>query len=152
MPRANTEKPGSKKIPSASPSKLGTGVDDLVLFGDVESYKYVFVSSQRKLISLSVPDSILVKLQAYPGGVSKFLEDTVASFNGDLRTLVEASIKFVEGRRTRAPSDPARNASVRVLPGTFSKIQQIHSALSSIRGMSRAKVLAGMVQLGLEKI
>lgn len=122
---------------------------DLVLHGDIESLKYVFVNSQRRLISTSVSDSILAKLQAYPGGVSRFFEDAVASFDGDLRALVEAAVVFVEDRRYRAPGDPARNASGRVLPATFDKIQKIHAALTGIRGMSRAKVLAGLIQLQL---
>ena len=70
--------------------------DDLVLHGDIESLKFVFINSQRRLISTSVPDSILAKLQGYPGGVSRFFEDAVAAFDGDLRALVEAAVVFVE--------------------------------------------------------
>jgi hypothetical protein len=126
--------------------------DDLVLYGDIESLKYVFINSKRRLISTSMPDSILVKLQAYPGGVSKFFEDAITSFNGDLRALVEAAVVFVENRRYQSPEDPARNASVRVLPATFEKVQKIHAALASIRGMSRAKVISGLLQLHLASL
>jgi len=122
-----------------------------VLYGDVESLKDAFSHSQRRLISASVPDSILVKLQAYPGGVSRFYEDAVSAFDGDLRALVEAAVQFVENRRLRAPEDPARNASARVLPTTFDKIQKIHTALAGIRGMSRSKVLTGLVQFYMNK-
>jgi hypothetical protein len=150
MPRSNTQKPSGKEPPSASPSSADSKADDLVLYGDIESLKFVFINTQRKLISASVPDSVLIKLQAYPGGVSRFFEDAVSEFNGDLRALIEASVQFVEERRIRAPEDPARNASVRVLPDTFNKIQKINAALTSIRGMSRAKVIAGLIQLKLD--
>ena len=124
MPRSNTQKPSGKEPSSATPPKADSRADDLVLYGDIEPLKFVFINAQRKLISASVPDSVLIKLQAYPGGVSRFLEDAVSEFNGDLRALVEASVTFVDERRARAPSDPARNASVRVLPDVFAKIQR----------------------------
>jgi len=151
MPRPNTKKFNIIEDAQDPTPKDTSGIDDLVLYGDIESLKYVFVNSQRKLISTSVPDSFLVKIQAYPGGMSRFFEDAVTEFNGDLRALVEASVQFVEERRARAPSDPPRNASVRVLPETFTKIQKVHAALGSIRGMSRAKVLAGLIQLLLNR-
>ena len=149
MPPSNTQRSGSRKAINdpLSPEKPKT--DDLVLYGDIEPLKFVFINSKRRLISTSMPDSILIKLQAYPGGVSRFFEDAIASFDGDLRSLVEAAVVFVENRRYQAPEDPARNASVRVPPETFEKIQKIHAALSSIRGMSRAKVISGLIQLFL---
>ena len=149
MPPSNTQRPGSRKA-TGEPSPIpNPQQDDLVLYGDIESLKFVFLNSKRRLISASVPDSILVKLQDYPGGVSHFFEDAVAAFDGDLRALVEAAVVFVENRRYQAPEDPARNASVRVTPATFEKIQKILDALIGIRGMSRAKVLAGLIQLHL---
>lgn len=147
LPRTNTHHPKAAKTPGRPPQPSKTGADDLVLYGDVESLRDAFRNAQRRLISASVPDSILVKLQAYPGGVSHFLEDAVASFDGDLRALVEAAVVFVENRRLRAPEDPARNASARVLPSTFDKIKRIHAALAGVRGMSRAKVLVGLLWL-----
>jgi hypothetical protein len=96
-----------------------------------------------------VPDSVYQKLQNHPGGVSYFIEDAVASFDGDLNALVAAAVVFVDNRRFRASTDPPRNASGRILPTTFAKIQQIQDALSGIRGMSRAKVVAGLIHLHL---
>lgn len=151
MPPLNAKRCGSQKATSPPSPTPKPQADDLVLHGNIESLKFVFVTSQRRLISTSVPDSILSRLQAYPGGVSSFFEDAVAAFDGDLRALVEAAVLFVENRRYQTPEDPARNASGRVLPATFEKIQKIHAALVAIRGMSRAKVLAGLIQLKLSK-
>ncbi len=149
MPRPDTQKPGREKDTSRNLPTPNQDKESLVLYGDIAEYKYAFVSSQKKLISLSVRDSILVRLQAYPGGVTRFFEDAITEFSGDLRALIEASIKFVDERRTLALDDPARNASVRVHPSTYEKVQKIHAALHEIRGMSRAKVIAGLVNLKL---
>jgi hypothetical protein len=99
-----------------------------------------------------VPDSIYQKLQKHPGGISGFYEEAVTSFDGDLVALVNASVTFVEVRRFRAGMDPPRNASGRVQPSTFMKIQKIEASLTEIRGISRAKVVAGLVQLFLETL
>lgn len=149
LPRTNTHKPIDPKTTGRPSQPSRSGADDLVLFGDVEALKDAFRNAHRRMISASVPDSILMKLQGYPGGVSRFLEDAVAAFDGDLKTLVEAAVVFVENRRLRAPEDPARNASARVLPSTFDKIQKIHAALACVRGMSRAKVLSGLIGMKL---
>jgi len=150
MPRHNTQKFDKVDDPKGLHQEEDNIANDLVLYGDIESLKFVFINSQKKLISTSVSDSILIKIQAYPGGMSRFFEDAVAEFTGDLRALVVASVQFVDERRGRASEDPARNASVRVLPATFERIQKIHNALATVRGMSRAKVLAGLVQLKLK--
>jgi hypothetical protein len=147
MPPSNAQKPGKKKpkgesLPVAVPS---TG--DLVLRGDLTGLTFAFVGRPRRLVTCPVPDSVYQKLQNHPGGVGHFIEDAVASFDGDLNALVNAAVVFVDRRRNRAITDPPRNASGRVLPATFAKIQQIQDALTSIRGMSRAKVVAGLIQL-----
>jgi hypothetical protein len=103
-------------------------------------------------VTCPVPDSIYQRIQNHPGGVSHFIEDAVASFDGDLNALVNAAVAFVDARRFRASTDPPRNASARLLPATFAKIQQIQDALGSIRGMSRAKVVAGLIQLHLGRV
>jgi hypothetical protein len=119
----------------------------MVLRGDLAGLTYAFVGSPRRLVTCPVPDSIYLKLQHYPGGISHFFEESVASFDGNLNALVEAAVAFVDSRRFRASKDPPRNASGRVLPATFDKIQKIQEALAEIRGMSRAKVIAGLIQL-----
>jgi hypothetical protein len=124
-----------------------TPTGELVLRGDLSGLTYAFVGRPRRLVTCPVPDSIYQRIQNHPGGVSHFIEDAVASFDGDLNALVNAAVVFVDIRRFRASTDPPRNASARLLPATFSKVQKIQDALASVRGMSRAKVIAGLIQL-----
>lgn len=130
-------------IPVVAPS------DELVLWGDVSGLTDVFVGQRRRTVSCPVPESIYLRLQQHPGGVSRFIEDAVESFDGDISALVIAAVDFVHFRRQRAPLDPPRNASGRLLPASMEKIQMIQEALSSIRGITRAKVIAGLIQLHL---
>ena len=147
MPPSNAQKSGKKKPKGSNLPVATSSPGELVLRGDLSDLTFAFVGRPRRLVTCPVPDSLYQKLQSYPGGVSHFIEDSVSSFNGDLNALVEAAVVFVDERRFRASTDPPRNASGRILPATFAKIQQIQDALASIRGMSRAKVLAGLVRL-----
>lgn len=151
MPPSNAQKPGKKKPKGTSLPAPKPDAGELVLRGDLSDLTYAFVGRPRRLVTCPVPDSIYQKVQNYPGGVSHFIEDAVASFDGDLNALITAAVAFVDARRYRASTDPPRNASGRVLPATFAKIQQIQDALTNIRGMSRAKVVAGLIQLQLER-
>ena len=146
MPPSNAQKPGKQKTKGV-PAPHVPPSDGLRLHGDLAGLTYAFVGRPRRLVTCPVPDSIYQKIQNHPGGVSHFIEDAVASFDGNLAALVEAAVAFVDARRFRAHTDPPRNASGRILPATFEKIQKIEEALSGIRGMSRAKVLAGLIQL-----
>lgn len=151
MPPANTRKHAlTKKRGSATARPISA--KELVLHGDVEALALAFVPTQRRLVSVSVPESLYMKLQRYPGGVSQFYEDAVAKFDGDLKALVEAAVRFMERRRACAAEDPARNASGRVQPGTFETIRKIELALSTVRGTSRSKILAGLVQLHVHNL
>ena len=148
MPPANARK--------VSKSPKGVGVPkplphtgELVLHGDVTNLTYAFKGHPRRLVTCPIPDSIYLRIQAYPGGTSRFIEDAVASFDGDLIALVEAAVVFMDARRLNAASDPPRNASARILPGTHDKVNLILDALAEIRGISRARVLAGLIQLHL---
>jgi hypothetical protein len=71
----------------------------------------------------------------------------VNGFDGNLPALVEAAVQFVKQRKLRASSDPIRTSNGRVYITTLERIQEIEKALASVRGMSRAKVLAGLIQL-----
>ena len=151
MPPSNAQKPGKKKPKEASLPVAVPPAGELTLRGDLTGLTYAFVGRPRRLVTCPVPDLVYQKLQNHPGGVGHFIEDAVAAFDGDLNALVNAAVAFVDNRRYRASTDPPRNASGRVLPATFAKIQQIQDALTSIRGMSRAKVVAGLIQLQLER-
>jgi hypothetical protein len=138
-----------KRPEGVSVAKAVQPTEELVLHGDLSDLTYAFIGHPRRLVTCPVPDSVYLKLQNYPGGISHFIEDAVASFDGDLKDLVVAAVAFVDARRYGASTDPPRNASARILPSTLEKIQRIHTALADIRGMSRAKVLAGLIQLQL---
>ena len=86
-------------------------------------------------------------MQKHPGSVSGFYEDAVAAFDGNLPALVEAAVRFVKQRKLNAATDPIRNANGRVFQETFDRIKEIENALSSVRGMSRAKVISGLASI-----
>jgi len=109
-----------------------------------------FLAPPRFFVSVSVPEHIYRRLQRY--GISKFFEEAVASFDGDLKALVEASLELMKARRERNPTEAICNANGRVLRETRQKIESIKDSLAGIRGVSRAKVLAGLVQLKLNAL
>jgi len=132
---------------SAAPKKAGRAKGGFHLHGDVKALEFAFVETRRRLVGTTVPESVFLAMQKHPGSVSGFYEDAVAAFDGDLTALVNAAVQFVKQRKLRAVSDPIRNANGRVYATTFNRIQEIEKALASIRGMSRAKVLAGLIQV-----
>lgn len=114
---------------------------------DLKDFKFSFLKPPKYFISLSVPDSLYRRLQRY--GISRFYEEAVGEFDGDLRSLLTASLQFMEARKNRPHMEAITNANGRVLKETLQKIEGIKESLSGIRNMSRAKVLAGLVQLKL---
>ncbi len=117
---------------------------------DLEDFKYSFLQPPKQFISLSVPESLYRRLQRY--GISRFFEEATAEFDGDLRSLLTASLQFMDARKKRKPMEGISNANGRVLKETLQKIDGIKDRLAGIRNMSRAKVLAGLVQLKLGKL
>lgn len=114
---------------------------------DLVDFQYSFLQPPKHFISLSVPESLYRQLQRY--GISRFFEEAAAEFDGDLRSLLTASLQFMEARKKRKPMEGISNANGRVLKETLQKIDGIKDRLVDIRNMSRAKVLAGLVQLKL---
>ena len=110
------------------------------------------MGTRRRLVGTTVPESIYFQMQKHPGSISGFYEDAVTAFDGDLTALVGAAVQFVKQRKLRAGVDPLRNANGRVYSDTFEYIQEIETALKTVRGMSRAKVIAGLIQLLLNQI
>jgi hypothetical protein len=82
----------------------------------------------------------------FPGGVSAFYEHALGSFNGDLAALLDAAAQFAEYRKRARQTIAIRSANGRISKAAFEKIKTIEAALKGIRGMSRAKVLAGLIQ------
>ncbi len=109
-----------------------------------------FKDARRSLVGSTVPKSILVQMQEHPGSISGYYEDAVAAFDGDLPALVVAAVRFVRDRKLNAPTDPIHIANGRVHRETFDRIEEIEQALVTVKGMSRAKVIAGLIQLKLD--
>jgi hypothetical protein len=114
---------------------------------DLKDFKFSFLKPPKYFISLSVPESLYRQLQRY--GISRFFEEATAEFNDDLRSLLTASLRFMEARKNRKPMEAICNANGRVRKETLQKIEGIKDALAGVRAMSRAKVLAGLVQIKL---
>jgi len=147
MTSSNARKPTRRKAQESATSLPASSSGELVLHGDISGLIYAFRGHPRRLLTCPVPESIYLKMLDHPGSISQFYEDAVAAFDGDLNALVQAAVSFVELRRLRAGVDPPRNASGRVTTATFEKVQRICEALAEIRGMSRAKVVAGLIGL-----
>lgn len=114
---------------------------------DLKDFRLSFLKPPKYFVSLSVPESLYFRLRRY--GISKFYEEAVESFDGDLRSLLTASLEFMEARKNRKPLEAVCNLNGRVVKESLEKIESIKDSLEGIRNMSRAKVLAGLVQLKL---
>ncbi len=161
-----TRKSTSKPSPAASDPRCKPGDADALpavhaaeaqeeneapsLPDDLKDFKFSFYKPPKYFVSLSVPESLYRQLQSY--GISRFLEEATAEFNGDLRSLLTASIQFMEARKNRKSMEAICNANGRVLKETLKKIEGIKNSLAGVRGMSRAKVLSGLVQLKLNSM
>jgi len=113
--------------------------------------RYIFVSPPKFTIGTTVPEPVYMVLLDYPGAISRFFEDAIFGFNGDLDSLVNAAALFFAERKKARKDVPIRNAVGRVSEGANKKIGLIEEALSGVRGISKAKILAGLIQLHLMK-
>lgn len=73
----------------------------------------------------------------------------MARFDGDLDALLHASARIAEQRKRARAEAGTRNANGRVSKATTLRLKQIEEALADVRGMSRAKILAGFIGLFL---
>lgn len=136
-------KPSEQVPPHRFAKPIDTGYDP-------EDIRFIFVAPPKFVVGTTVPESVYFTLLDYKGGVSQFYTDAVTNFNGNLEALVTAAALFaVERRRTRQES-PIRTANGRVPKEIFHRILELEKALGGIRGMSRAKVLSGLIQLRLD--
>ena len=149
VPRKPAPQPVAEPSPCrpVQPKKAGRGKVPPKLHGDIKGLELAFVETRRSLVGTTVPESVFFQMQKHPGSISGFYEDAVNGFDGNLPALVEAAVQFVKQRKLRASSDPIRTANGRVYMETLDRVRQIETALASVRGMSRAKVLAGLIQL-----
>ena len=120
---------------------------DLRLKGDVSGLRDIFATPKRHLVGTLMPESLYHRLRTRPGGMSTLYEDAIAAFDGNLPALLEAAARFIEQRKKRKPQDPLVSVNGRVSDESFRRLTTILDALQAVRGVSRAKVLAGLVQL-----
>jgi hypothetical protein len=102
-------------------------------------------------VGTTVPDPVYFKLLDHPGGISGFYEGTIAMFNGDMEALLRAASTFSEERKQARNTIAIRSANGRISKPTHDRLLAIESALKGIRGISKAKVLAGLIHLYLDK-
>lgn len=114
---------------------------------DLKGFELSFLAPRRYFVSVSVSEGTYRRLQRY--GISLFFEEAVAAFDGNLRNLILASIQLMESRKNRKPDEAICNANGRVLKETLQRIEDLQKSLEGIRGVSRAKVLGGLIQLKL---
>ena len=157
LPRAIVQRkppppPGSPPLGCRpGPHPRGPHPKAFPLHGDISGLEMAFKDIRRTLVGSTVPGSILAQMLEYPGSISGYFEDAVAAFDGDLPALVMAAVRFVRERKLRATTDPIQVANGRVHPETFNRIKEIEQALAPVKGMSRAKVMAGLIQLKLDQ-
>ena len=122
----------------------------LTLMGpDGSDLRDIFIRPAKFVVGTTVPDPVYFQLLDYPGGISGFFEDSVAKFDLDLEALLKAAAQFADERKCSRQTTAIRAANGRVSKAAHQKITQIEAALKGIRGMSKAKVLAGFIQLYL---
>ncbi len=149
---------GCRELSKPSDNRLGRVIEHIAkaadegrkpapLPDDLKDFTYSFLAPPRFFISVSVPESLYHQLRGY--GISRFFEDATNKFDGDLKALVEAALQFIAARKNRKPTEGICNANGRVLKETLQKIEGVQASIAGIKGMSRAKVLAGLVQLKL---
>lgn len=150
--RPNTNSKNSPAPPSEPPvdfQALGFSSstdDDLSDLGDLQ---YLFVSKPKFTVGTTVPEPVYLKLLKYPGGISKFYEDAITEFDGNLESLLRAASVFAAERRQSRQDTPVRAVNGRISETSYRRVQEMERGLASIRGMSRAKVLAGLMHLKL---
>jgi hypothetical protein len=116
---------------------------------DGRDLRYIFISPPKFVVGTTVPDPVYFQLLDYPGGISGFYEDAVAKFDDDTEALLRAAVLFSEIRKQARNTTAIRSANGRVSKSSHDRVLAIESALKGIRGMSKAKVLAGLIQLYL---
>jgi hypothetical protein len=145
--KPSTVPPGLPAVP-CNPDQAAPPTQNLV-GTDGRDLRYIFVSPPKFVVGTTVPDPVYFHLLDYPGGISGFYEDAIAKFDGDTEALLRAAALFSDERKRSRQTTAIRSANGRVSRGAHDKILAMEAALRGIRGISKAKVLAGLIQLYL---
>jgi len=119
---------------------------------DLADLRNLFVQPPKFIIGTTVPERIYLALLDSRAGISNYMEEAINAFDGDMKSLVEAAGRISEERKAARQDTGIRSISGRVPKAAFNRLEEIDKALEGIRGMSRAKVLAGLVQLKLNSM
>lgn len=143
----------TKKSPASAPSAPPAPSNPLPPSApsnsDVADLRYIFVSPPKFVVGTTVPDPVYFQLLDYPGGVSRFYEDALSKFDGDTDTLLRAAAQFAQDRKQSRQTTAVRSANGRVSEDAYKKLRTLEESLKGIRGMSKAKLLAGLIVLFL---
>lgn len=139
--------PGLPPAPCA-PKQAALPTQNLV-GADERDIRYIFVSPPKFVVGTTVPDPVYFRLLDYPGGISGFYEDAIAKFDGDTEALLRAAALFSVERKQSRQTTAIRSANGRVSRGAHEKLKSMEGSLTGIRGISKAKLLAGLIQLYL---
>lgn len=120
-------------------------------FGDTERVKGIFAPNPRKPITLLTTTAMRRAICQPPQGASGFMEDAILSFDGNLPALWEAARTFCDARKSHEDQDNLCHTCGRISKEAMDVLNKIQEALVAreVVGVSRAKVLAGLVELKL---
>jgi hypothetical protein len=76
--------------------------------------RYIFLSPPKFTLGTTVPEPVYIQLLDHPGAISKFFEDAISAFDGDLDALLSAAAVFSAERKEARKDTPIRNAVGRV--------------------------------------
>ena len=151
--RKSTPRSGIPPVPcQVGDQPLSQGQDSAAPAGDMKDLRYIFVSPPKYVVGTTVAEPLYFQLLDYPGGMSQFFEDAVTSFIGAPKELAQAAAQFGIERKRARQDTPIRTANGRVSKPVFQRIQELEKALADCRGISRSKVIAGLVQLNLHRL
>lgn len=134
-------KGGPPKVPDIIPSRFKR-----LRHEDIARIQAMFKPPYRHLISTTVPRSIYITAVRYPEGTGALFEKLIMEFNGEFEPLMRAAACLSLNRRENAKKDPPTTLSGRIGAPAGFKLEEMMEVLSPIRGISRSKVLAGLIQ------
>jgi hypothetical protein len=117
----------------------------------LEALQNIFLSPPRFVVGTTASEAAYRLMVGTKGGLSAFWEEAIRGFNGDLEALVRAAAAFEEERKRGRHVSGIRSANGRVSKELLDRVVALETALKGIKRMSRAKVMAGLAKLLLER-
>lgn len=117
----------------------------------LEALQNIFLSPPKFVVGTTASEAAYRLMVGTKGGLSAFWQNAVQSFDGDLEALVKAAAAFEAERRNGRHTSGTRSANGRVSQELHDRVVALEQALKGIKRMSRAKVLAGLAKLLLQR-